>query len=177
LNRGPPRSRLDETKHPIRGKGGIAMLPFKRIICPTDFSEPACKAIRAAGELAEKFSAELILIHVVGAIPALDAPTGMVGFDVSAYQKELTESAEKSLQERVEKHIPKAVAARTLVVHGDPPHEIVRAANEEKCDLIVMSTHGATGWRERIFGSVTEKVVRFADCPVLTVHRLTDTQK
>ena len=150
------------------------MLPFKRIICPTDFSEPACKAIRAAGELAETFSAELILIHVVGAIPALDTPTGMVGFDVAAYQKELTDSAEKSLQERLEKHIPEAVDSRTLVVHGEAAHEIVCAAKDEECDLIVMSTHGAAGWRERIFGSVTEKVVRHAECPVMTVHRSTD---
>jgi len=153
------------------------MLPFKRILCPTDFSEPACKAIKAAGELAETFSAELILVHVVGAIPALDTPTGMVGFDVAAYQKELTDSAEKSLQERIDKHIPETVNARTLVVNGEAAHEIVRAAKEEECDLIVVSTHGATGWRERIFGSVTEKVVRLAECPVMTVHRLTNTEK
>ena len=153
------------------------MLPFKRILCPTDFSEPACRAIRAAGEMAETFSAELILVHVVGAIPALDTPTGMVGFDVAAYQKELTDSAEKSLQERLEEHIPEGVNARALVVHGEAAHEIVRTANEEGVDLIVMSTHGATGWRERIFGSVTEKVVRHAECPVLTVHRSTETKK
>jgi universal stress protein A len=153
------------------------MLPFKRILCPTDFSEPACKAIKAAGEVAEANSAELILLHVVGAIPALDSPTGMVGFDVAAYQKELTDSAEKSLQERLEKHIPEGVSTRALVVHGEPAHEIVRAAKEEEVDLIVMSTHGATGWRERIFGSVTDKVVRQAECPVLTVHRSTETKK
>jgi universal stress protein A len=153
------------------------MLPFKRILCPTDFSEPACRAIRVAGELAEAFSAELILLHVVGAIPALDTPTGMVGFDVSAYQKELTDSAEKSLQERLDKHIPEGVTARALVVHGEAAHEIVRTANEEDVDLIVVSTHGATGWRERIFGSVTEKVVRHAECPVLTVHRSTDAKE
>ena len=150
------------------------MLPFKKILCPTDFSEPACRAIKAAGELAETFSAELILLHVVGAIPALDTPTGMVGFDVSAYQKELTDSAETSLQERLEKHIPETVTARTLVVHGEAAHEINRVAKEEGVDLLVVSTHGATGWRERIFGSVTEKVLRHAECPVLTIHRSTD---
>jgi len=153
------------------------MLPFKRILCPTDFSEPACKAIKAAGEVAEANTAELILLHVVGAIPALDSPTGMVGFDVAAYQKELSESAERSLQERIDQHIPEGVGTRALVVHGDAPHEIVRVANEEGVDLIVMSTHGATGWRERIFGSVTDKVVRHAECPVLTVHRSTVTNK
>ncbi len=146
------------------------MLPFKRILCPTDFSEPACSAIKAAGEMAETFSAELILLHVVGAIPALDTPTGMVGFDVAAYQKELTDSAERSLQERLEEHVPEGVNARALVVHGEAAHEIIRVANEENADLIVLSTHGESGWRRRIFGSVTEKVIRHAECPVLTIH-------
>jgi len=146
------------------------MLPFKRILCPTDFSEPACKAIKAAVELAETFSAELVLMHVVGAIPMVDSPAGVTGFDVSAYQRELTDSAQRSLQERLEKHVPEGVTARTLVVHGEAAHEIVRVAKEEDANLIVLSTHGESGWRHRIFGSVTEKVIRMAECPVLTIH-------
>ena len=146
------------------------MLPFQRIVCPTDFSEPACRAIKAAGEMADTFSSELILLHVVGPIPVLEAPTGMVGFDVAAYQKELSENAERALQERLEKHIPKRVRARSLVVHGEAAHEIIRVADEEEADLIVVSSHGESGWRHRIFGSVTEKVIRNAHCPVLTIH-------
>ncbi len=146
------------------------LLPFKRILCPTDFSEPACRAIKAAGELAEAFSAELILMHVVGAIPTLDNPAGMGGFDVAAYQHELTESAEASLKERLKRNVPSSVDGRVLVTHGDAAHEIVRVASEEGVDLIVLATHGAAGWRRRIFGSVTEKVVRIARCPVLTVY-------
>jgi universal stress protein A len=146
------------------------MLPFKRIVCPTDFSEPACKAIKAAGELAEKFSAELILMHVVGPVPVLETPTGLAGFDVAAYQQELSASAASSLQMRLEKHVPSSVAARTVVVHGEAAHEIVRVANEEDADLIVVSTHGESGWRHRIFGSVAEKVIRHAQCPILTIH-------
>jgi len=146
------------------------MLPFKRILCPTDFSEPACTAIKAAAEMAKSFSAELILIHVVGPIPALDTPAGVTGFDVSAYQRELTESAESSLAMRIETHVPDAVDAKTLVVHGEPAHEIIRVATEENVDLIVLSTHGATGWRKRIFGSVPGKVIKLATCPVLTIH-------
>lgn len=146
------------------------MLPFRKILCPTDFSEPACKAIKAAGELADKFSSELILIHVVGPVPVLETPTGLAGFDVVAYQRELSDSAESSLQARLEMHIPESVSARTLVVHGEAAHEIVRVANEEGVDLIVVSTHGESGWRHRIFGSVFEKVIRMAECPVLTIH-------
>ena len=146
------------------------MLPFKKIVCPTDFSEPACKAIKAAGELAEKFAAELILMHVVGPVPVLETPTGLAGFDVAAYQQELSASAASSLQMRLEKHVPSSVVARTVVVHGEAAHEIVRVANEEGADLIVVSTHGESGWRHRIFGSVAEKVIRNADCPVLAIH-------
>ena len=146
------------------------MLPFKKILCPTDFSEPACKAIKAAGELAEKFSSELILIHVVGPVPVLETPTGLAGFDVAAYQNELTDSAKASLQSRLDKHIPESVNARTMVVHGDAAHEIARVAKEEGVDLIVVATHGESGWRHRIFGSVPEKVIRHAQCPILTIH-------
>ena len=146
------------------------MLPFKRILCPTDFSEPACSAIKAAAEMAKSFSAELILMHVVGAIPALDTPAGVTGFDVSAYQRELTGSAERSLESRLEKHVPDTVDSRALVVHGDAAHEIVRVAKEENVDLIVLATHGATGWKHRIFGSVPGKVIKHAACPVLTIH-------
>ncbi|HHK66995.1 universal stress protein [Candidatus Acetothermia bacterium] len=146
------------------------MLPFKKILCPTDFSEPACRAIAAAGELAEAFSAELILMHVVGAIPVLDNPSGISGFDLVAYRQELTASAEASLKERLKRNVPGSVNARILVTHGEAAHEIVRVASEEGVDLIVLATHGAAGWRRRIFGSVTEKVVRIARCPVLTIY-------
>jgi len=146
------------------------MLPFKRILCPTDFSEPACTAIKAAAEMAKSFSAELILLHVVGPIPALETPAGVSGFDVSAYQRELAESAESSLQMRIEAHVPDLVDSRTMVVHGEAAHEIIRVAKEEDVDLIVLATHGATGWRKRIFGSVPGKVIKMASCPVLTIH-------
>ena len=74
------------------------MLAFKRILCPTDFSEPGCAGVKAAGEMANRFDAELILMHVVGPIPALDTPEGISSFDVASYQRELTESAERNLE-------------------------------------------------------------------------------
>lgn len=145
------------------------MLPFKKILCPTDFSEPSCAGVKAAGEMASRFGAELILMHVVGAIPALDSPEGMSTFDVAAYQRELSGSAEKALAERLAK-VPEGVPVQTMVVHGDAAHEILRVAKEEGVDLIVMATHGSTGWRHKIFGTVTEKVVRTAHCSVLTTY-------
>ena len=146
------------------------MLPFNRIVCPTDFSEPANKAVQAAGEIAAHFDAELVLLHVVGPVPVLETPTGLAGFDIAAYQRELASSAEASLRARIESHVPPSVNARALIAHGEAAHEIARVATEERADLVVLATHGETGWRHRIFGSVTEKVIRMADCPILTVH-------
>ena len=150
------------------------MLPFRKVLCPTDFSEPACQAIDAAGEIAEHFGAELILIHVVGAIPVLETPAGAPGFDIATYQAELMNSARRSLDERKALHVPASVPTRTMVTLGDAAHEIARVAEEEGIDLIVVASHGASGWRQRLFGSVAEKIVRTARCSVLTV-RIGDT--
>ncbi len=146
------------------------MLPFKKILCPTDFSEPACRAITAAGEVAEHFKAELILIHVVGVIPVLESPTGAPGFDIATYQAELMKSAQRSLDERRALRIPASVPTRTMVTLGDAAHEIARVAEEEGVDLIVVASHGTSGRRLRLFGSVAEKVVRIARCSVLTIR-------
>jgi nucleotide-binding universal stress UspA family protein len=145
------------------------LLPFKRILCPTDFSEPACKAIIAAAEIAQASGAELILLHVVAPIPALDTASGAPAFDLASYQDELVRSARLALEERRRRRVPDSVCSRALVTIGDPAHEVTRIAEEEGADLIVIATHGRTGWHVRIFGSVAEKVVRLARCPVLTV--------
>jgi len=146
------------------------MLPFKKILCPTDFSEPACRAIIAAGEVAEHFKAELILMHVVGVIPVLESPTGALGFDIATYQAELMKSAQHSLDDRRALRVPASVPTRTMVTLGDAAHEVVRIADEEKVDLIVVASHGTSGLRLRLFGSVAEKIVRMAHCSVLTIR-------
>ncbi len=145
------------------------MLPFKRILCPTDFSEPACKAIVAAAEMAEASGSELILLHVVAPIPALDNPSGAPAFDLAGYQDELVRSAQRALEERRRRRVPESVRSRAIVTIGDAAHEVTRIAAEEDVDLIVIATHGHTGWRERLFGSVAGRVVRLAHCPVMTI--------
>jgi nucleotide-binding universal stress UspA family protein len=145
------------------------VLPFKRILCPTDFSEPACKAIVAATEMAEASGSELILLHVVAPIPALDNPSGAPAFDLAGYQDELVRSAQRALEERRRRRVPESVRSRAIVTIGDAAHEVTRIAAEEDVDLIVIATHGHTGWRERLFGSVAGRVVRLAHCPVMTI--------
>jgi len=145
------------------------MLPFRKIVAPTDFSDPSYQALQRAGELAERFSAELLLVHVVAPMPAMAPVAIPTAFDLPMYQKGLRESAEKSLQEIINQRLPGELTVRPEVLMGQAADEIVRFAGEEDADLIVIATHGATGLEHILFGSVAEKVVRTAGCPVLTV--------
>jgi universal stress protein A len=150
----------------------VSMLPFKRILCPTDFSEPALVAVKRADELARHFSAELLLAHAIPEIPgphmSADPPVA-TSFDVPLYQQQLAIFAEKQLKALVSHRISREVRTRDMVTTGEPADEILRIAADEHVDLIVIATHGETGWRRLVFGSVAEKVVRHSPCPVLTI--------
>jgi len=145
------------------------MLPVRLILAPTDFSDISVKTVASASELAEHFGADLVIVHVIPPVPTLPSDPNY-SFEVPAYQEALRESAQRRLQEAVQTQVTGAVHSRTLVSHGDPAREIVRIAAEESVDLIVIATHGLTGWQHIVFGSVAEKVVRTAKCPVLTVR-------
>lgn len=143
------------------------MLPLRKILCPTDFSEPSYNALNAANELSLHFSAALVLLHVVPLV--IDIPTS-ADFYTPSDVETAQARAKEALQEVVEKRISEKVRIRTKVVVGDPGDEIVRTAADENADITVIGTHGLTGWRRFIFGSVAEKVVRLAPCPVLTIQ-------
>jgi len=151
------------------------MLPLKTIVCSTDFSAASYEGVRAANELAEHFSAELILVHVIPSIPTTIVagpapPATPAAFNISSYQAELEASSKKSLQEVVDRLVSGKVSVHPIIAHGNAADEIVRISEEKGADLIAIATHGQTGWRHLIFGSIAEKVVRFARCAVLTVQ-------
>jgi universal stress protein A len=147
------------------------MLPLKKILCPTDFSQPSLQGLETAGELAAHFSAGLLLVHVVPPLPLL-VPGSLAdpSYDLSNYQKELRTSAEERLEELIKERFPGQGQVAAVVKEGYPADLIVSVAESSQADLIVIATHGETGWRRFIFGSVAEKVVRQAGCPVLTVQ-------
>lgn len=150
----------------------MKMLPYKKILCPTDFSDPSFTALKAAEELARHFSAQLLVVHVSPPVPLpypFPDPGVASSFDAPLYQQELVKFAENTLKEAVSQRVSPEVPVRTMVVIGDAPTEILRLAGEEHPDLIVIATHGLTGWRHLVFGSVAEKVVRHSPCPVLTI--------
>jgi nucleotide-binding universal stress UspA family protein len=157
------------------------MLTFKKILCPTDFSETSYQALDKAIVLCQMQtertgSVELCLLHVVSpapiSVPA--APYGSMNIQqVAANHEALNRAAEaaagQKLQSIMDARVPQSVSTKVLTGCGDSALEILRIAEEEGCDLIITGTHGVTGWRHLVLGSVTEEVVRLAPCPVLTV--------
>ncbi|HEY6329584.1 MAG TPA: universal stress protein [Blastocatellia bacterium] len=152
------------------------MLPFKRILWPTDFSEPSYLALSAAIELATQFGSELLIVHVAAPVPrpgwALQFYPDPDVYEVELhdYEKALMDASRRKLDDSIASRVPKLVPIRPILTSGEAPSEIVRISREEKADLIVIATHGLSGWRHLVHGSVTEKVLRMADCPVLTIR-------
>jgi nucleotide-binding universal stress UspA family protein len=145
------------------------MVPFKKILCPTDFSEPSYEAIKSASELASHFESELCIVHVISPVPIIPMGAEPSTFNVTLYEKELEVSSKRSLEEVVKQLESKELKTRLIALRGNPVDEIVRIADEENVDLIVIATRGRTGLDCLIFGSVAEKVVRLASCPVLLI--------
>ncbi len=149
------------------------MIELKKILVPTDFSDYSKFALKYACELAGRFEADLHVLHVLQDLVAMVPEPGMAFPLPGDYMAELKESSERALS----KLIDSAELSDTNVVRetreGPPFLEIIRYAKENNIDLIVMGTHGRTGLAHALLGSVAEKVVRKAPCPVLTV-RTTD---
>jgi nucleotide-binding universal stress UspA family protein len=144
------------------------MPPIKRILVPTDFSAPADNALRYAAGLALVERPQLTVLHVFQ-FPAYFFPDGSVVTSSPDLVTELTTRIDGSLT--LARRMAEAAGAcdvQTLQVQGIPVSEIVREA--DAFDLIVMGTHGHTGLSHVLLGSVAERVVRKAPCPVLTVR-------
>ncbi len=140
------------------------MIDVKRILAPTDFSEYSAGALDYACSLADLFDAELHLLHVLE-LHASSTPVFAGGLALNPLVRESREAAEKALLQVASGR--KAVRATVI---GPPFLEILRYANDNAIDLIVMGTHGRSGLAHVLVGSVAERVVRKASCPVLTVR-------
>jgi nucleotide-binding universal stress UspA family protein len=145
------------------------MLPPKLIMVPIDFSEHSHGALDVASEMASRLGAELLLVHVVPVIP--DLPDSVSMFKEEEYEESLESAAAKRLSEMAAALGQKNVKAQTEVgLANDVGMELVRIAEQDNADLVIIATHGMTGWREIRFGSVAKKVVEEADCPVLVLR-------
>jgi nucleotide-binding universal stress UspA family protein len=145
---------------------------IKKILWPTDFSDPSYEALKVAKQMAQHFKAELYLVHVITPLPPFaPAPKDRPSFDVSVYVENLRISAEKSLQILVDKKIGNKFRTKEIIASGDAAVEVARIANREKVDLIIIASHGTTGWKRYFVGSVTEKLVRISQAHLLIVGK------
>jgi len=145
------------------------MFPPKVILAPIDFSEHSQEALKTAAEMAKAFGSELLLIHAVPAIPRL--PSAREFFHEAEYEAALHKEAEQRLGELVQDLTDNGIRARAEVeIANEVGMEILRSAEHNGVDMIVIATHGMTGWHKLAFGSVAEKVVKMATCPVLVLR-------
>jgi nucleotide-binding universal stress UspA family protein len=144
---------------------------MKRILVPTDFSSASLRALDRAIDLGRRLGAQLIVLHVVEPVyyPMADIMYG-VGPDLGNVYEEIERAARAQLARLATKLRARGVAVRTLLGSGTAYQVIVDSARKIKADLIVMSTHGRTGLSHVLIGSVADRVVRSAPCPVLTVR-------
>ncbi len=149
------------------------MFPFKKILCPTDFSEAALCGVKMAREMALRFESEVILLNVHKPIPHLPSPrmeASDITFDISSYEKAVILDAQHSLAE-IRDEFLEGVSKTKLKVHiGHPSKGILHVAEEEGVDAIFMATHGRTGLSKIMFGSTAQRVLRRATCPVMSIR-------
>ena len=145
------------------------MIDLRRILLPTDFSKFSDNALTYAIAFAEKFGAELHLLHVVQDL-ALFMPPDVVTVPAMVPLDQLNTAAHDAINRLVREHNLGRFTLHHEVREGNPFTEIVRYAKDHDIDLIIMGTHGRGGLAHVLLGSVSEKVVRKAPCPVLTVR-------
>jgi len=145
------------------------MLSIRRILFPTDFSEPAEYAWSYALTFAQQFGAEVHLLHVVAPPPRLTEAYA-VNYDPEKVVGSLSAEANAALDRQVEAARSRGLVFRREVRVGVDFREIIDYAAKYDIDLIVMATHGRTGLAHVLLGSVAEKVIRKAPCPVVSVR-------
>jgi nucleotide-binding universal stress UspA family protein len=147
---------------------GDCTMQIRRILVPTDFSAPSKQAIAYAFELAQTLGATLVLLHVIEELPSY------IGFlppeETRKDLEDLAGRARLDLAQVAPQAQDGKIEVTCQAVVGAPAPKIIEVAQEMKADMIVIATHGRTGFRHFVMGSVAEHVVRIALCPVLTIR-------
>ena len=146
------------------------MSRIRRILHPTDFSKASSAAYKRAVEMAKGNRAELLLVHVL--TPAI--PMMADGYVSPKAYDEMNAAAQTEGRKHLDALVKKAkragVRARSLLLEGVPHERIAQAARSSKADVVVVGTHGRTGFSRFFLGSVASRVVAVSPCPVLTVR-------
>ncbi len=144
---------------------------IKKIVCPIDFSETSLKALNHAIDLSKAAHAEIILIHVVESILSSTDSEYYTIVRSLEYENAVTDESKQLMRNLVEEKNENGTIKMTeVVVTGKPYEEILKLSKDIHADVIVMGTHGISGLREFMMGSNTYRVVKEAECPVLSVQ-------
>jgi nucleotide-binding universal stress UspA family protein len=144
---------------------------IQHILVPTDFSACSSYALDLAIQLARLLHARITLLHVVQ-IPYLVGDGSGMGVGVALYAEQAEIEAHQRLAAYVQRVSDAGLESETIVDHATPFQRIVDHAEAQHIDLIIMGTHGHTGLQHMLLGSVAEKVVRLACCPVMVTREL-----
>ena len=146
------------------------MTPLRIILHPSDFSPASARARAKAVELAWQNGARLVVAHVLHPV----VPAATEGFLSSGTYAAIAEAGRRDAQRRLDVMVARArtggVRAESLLLEGLPAEQIARAARSKRADLVVLGTHGRSGLPRLVLGSVAERVIGLARCPVLTVR-------
>lgn len=141
---------------------------IRRILVPVDFSENSRKAVTYATAFARQFGATVTLLHVV----QVNYAYGELGaIDFSSLEREMRTGAQKELAALIDTLRATGLTAEAILREGSPVKIIAEVAREIAADLLIVSTHGYTGLKHVLMGSIAEHVVRYAPCPVLVVRQ------
>ena len=145
----------------------LSSIPTK-ILVPVDFSPSSRAALESAADLAQHFGAAIHLVHVIPMFPATTLPDFI---PESQFIEETTKEAERHFAAVVKDLTGKGIKVSSSVEVGDDvASSILEAAERESVDMVVISTHGLTGWHPLVFGSIAEKVMKLVSCPVLLLR-------
>jgi len=145
------------------------MADHKKILVAVDFSSVSAAALKTAVDLAGKIGAKVKAIHVL-ALQTAGLPKDADAVYLEDLRMQQMQGAKIQLEEFVEKHTRHATGVEAVILSGEPQSEVLRATEEPGVGMIVMGTHGRTGLRELLMGSVAENVLRRARIPVIMVR-------
>lgn len=140
----------------------------KKILLPTDFSPSSKSAMQMAADLAQHFHAELHLVNVIPFFPTTTLPDFL---PEEKYIEDARSNAEQLILKYKETLTPKGINVTSSVeVGNDVVGNIMEVIEREKIDMVVISTHGISGWRPLVFGSIAEKIIKLVECPLLLLR-------
>jgi nucleotide-binding universal stress UspA family protein len=145
-----------------------------KILVPLDFSSSSAAALSMATALAQRFGAEVHLLHVVPMLPVINGVDDFPQMQMPLENRFIDESQERAKQ-RLETYVAPLLALRVKVEYSaeagtDVVDNILTAIESQSIDMLVISTHGISGWRPLVFGSIAEKLIRLVQCPLVLLR-------